>query len=59
MIEALKTLWSVRRYTDLYIEPNDFEYALFSQQGGLRKVHQLFGDKLGMLIEELNKTLTA
>jgi len=35
------------------------QYALFSQQGGLGKVHQLFGDKLNTIIEELNETLAA
>lgn len=40
-------------------EPDDFEYAPFSQQGGLGKVHQLFGDKLNTIIEELNETLAA
>ena len=28
------------------IEPDDFEYAPFAQEGGLGKVHQLFGDEL-------------
>ncbi len=37
----------------------DFEYAPFSQHGGLGKVHQLFGDKLNAIIEELNETLAA
>ncbi len=44
---------------NLGIEPDDFEYAPFSQHGGLGKVHQLFGDKLGAMIEELNETLAA
>lgn len=44
---------------NLGIEPDDFEYAPFSQHGGLGKVHQLFGDKLNMIIEELNETLAA
>ena len=44
---------------NLSIEPNDFEYAPFSQQGGLGKVHQLFGNKLNAIIEELNETLAA
>jgi type I restriction enzyme R subunit len=35
------------------------QYAPFSQQGGLGKVHQLFGDKLNTIIEELNETLAA
>ena len=37
----------------------EFEYAPFSQQGGLGKVHQIFGDKLNAIIEELNETLAA
>ena len=44
---------------NLGIEPDDFEYAPFAQQGGLGKVHQLFGDKLNAMIEELNETLAA
>jgi type I restriction enzyme R subunit len=44
---------------NLGIEPADFEYAPFSQRGGLGKVHQLFGDSLNALIEELNETLAA
>jgi type I restriction enzyme R subunit len=44
---------------NLGIEPDDFEYAPFSQHGGLGKVHQLFGDKLNAIIEELNETLAA
>ncbi|MGO8755049.1 MAG: PDDEXK nuclease domain-containing protein [Gallionellaceae bacterium] len=44
---------------NLSIEPDDFEYAPFSQQGGLGKAHQLFGDKLNAIIEELNETLAA
>ncbi len=43
----------------LGIEPDDFEYAPFSQHGGLGKVHQLFGEKLNEMIEELNETLAA
>ena len=44
---------------NLGIDPDDFEYAPFSQHGGLGKVHQLFGDKLNVIIEELNETLAA
>ena len=45
--------------TSLSIEPDDFEYAPFSQQGGLGKAHQLFGDQLPKLLEELNEVLAA
>lgn len=43
----------------LGIESDDFEYAPFAQHGGLGKVHQLFGDKLNVIIDELNETLAA
>ena len=45
--------------TSLSIEPGDFEYAPFSQQGGLGKAHQLFGEQLSKLIDELNEVLAA
>ena len=44
---------------DLGIEPDDFEYAPFAQEGGLGKVYQLFGDELNSLIEQLNESLAA
>lgn len=44
---------------NLTIEAGDFEYAPFTQQGGIGKVHQLFGDDLNKIIEELNGTLAA
>lgn len=45
--------------TSLSIEPDDFDYAPFSQRGGLGKAHQLFGDTLPALLEELNNKLAA
>ncbi len=44
---------------NLGIEIDDFEYALFNAQGGLGKVHQLFGAELPKVIEELNRELAA
>lgn len=44
---------------NLGFEPDDFEYALFAQEGGLSKVYQLFGDELNALIEQLNESLAA
>ena len=41
---------------NLGIEPDDFEYAPFSQHGGLGKVHQRFGDKLDAIRQEMNET---
>ena len=45
--------------TSLSIEPEDFDYAPFSQQGGLGKAHQLFGEQLPRLLDELNEVLAA
>ncbi len=44
---------------NLAVDPDDFEYAPFAQEGGLGKVHQLFGGELNKLIEELNGALAA
>ena len=45
--------------TAISIEPNDFNYAPFSQRGGLGKAHQLFGAELPKLLDELNEVLAA
>ena len=45
--------------TSLSIEPDDFDYSPFSQRGGLGKAHQLFGEQLPMLLDELNEVLAA
>ena len=34
-------------------------YAPFSQQGGLGRVHQLFGKQLPQVMDELNRELVA
>lgn len=59
--EQMKWLEMIRDHiaANLGIEPDDFNYAPFVQAGGLGKVHQLFGDKLNAMIEELNETLAA
>lgn len=44
---------------NLGIEIEDFEYAPFNTEGGLGKVHQLFGRELPRVIEELNRELAA
>jgi type I restriction enzyme R subunit len=44
---------------NLGIEIDDFEYAPFNSEGGLGKVHQLFGAELPKVIEELNWELVA
>lgn len=45
--------------TSLSMETDDFEYAPFSQRGGLGKAHQLFGAELPKIVEELNEVLAA
>ena len=44
---------------NLGIEMDDFEYAPFAQEGGLGKVHQLFGPDLTPIMENLNTVLVA
>ena len=44
---------------NLGIDQDDFDYAPFSQEGGLGKVHQLFGNDVNKIIDELNGTLAA
>jgi type I restriction enzyme, R subunit len=43
---------------NLGIEPEDFDYAPFAQEGGLGKVQQLFGD-LGFVLDDLSAALVA
>lgn len=59
--EQLRWLEMIRDHiaANLGIEPDDFEYAPFAQEGGLGKVYQLFGDGLNTLIEQLNESLAA
>jgi len=44
---------------NLGIHLDDFEYAPFNKEGGLGRVHQLFGEKLPQVIEEMNRELVA
>ncbi len=39
------------------IEPGDFQYAPFNQWGGIMGAHNVFGDQLQPIIEELNLEL--
>ncbi len=41
------------------VESDDFEYAPFSQAGGLGKAYRLFPDGLQTIIESLNMALVA
>jgi type I restriction enzyme R subunit len=45
--------------TNLSIEPGDFEHAPFSLRFELVKAHQLFGQELPTLLDELNTALPA
>ena len=45
--------------TAISIEPEDLELSPFNQRGGLGKAHQLFGDTLPNLLDELNRVLAA
>ncbi|VGO17753.1 Type-1 restriction enzyme R protein [Pontiella desulfatans] len=45
--------------TSLSIETDDFDYAPFTQEGGLGKAALLFGSDLHSILEELNGTLVA
>jgi type I restriction enzyme R subunit len=59
--EQLSWLELVREHiaTTCSIESDDFEFAPFSQRGGLGKAHQLFGEQLSKLLDELNEVLAA
>ena len=45
--------------SSLRIERDDFDYAPFSQLGGLGRVHAVFGNRLPTLLDELNERLAA
>jgi type I restriction enzyme R subunit len=45
--------------TSLSLETDDFGYSPFAQRGGLGKAHQLFGEQLPKLLNELNEVLAA
>ena len=44
---------------NLHIDTEDFDYAPFAQEGGLGKVHQIFGNELDKIIAEMNGALAA
>jgi type I restriction enzyme R subunit len=59
--EQIKWLEMIRNHiaANLAIEVDDFDYAPFAQQGGIGKVHQVFGDELSNILDELNGALAA
>ena len=54
--EQIRWLEDIRDHIagSVSMDVSDFQYAPFSQQGGLGKAHELFGDALDELLEELN-----
>ena len=44
---------------NLDIEPDEFEYAPFAQEGGLGKVYRLFAGRFPDILDDLNTALTA
>jgi type I restriction enzyme R subunit len=59
--EKLAWLNLIREHiaTAISIEPDDLELSPFNQRGGLGKAHQLFGEQLPKLLDELNEVLAA
>ena len=45
--------------TSLGIKPDVLDLSPFNQRGGLGKAHQLFGEQLPKLLDELNEVLVA
>jgi hypothetical protein len=48
---------NIHTQANLSIEREDFDYAPFAQNGGIGKVHQVFGDRLDGILEEMNEAL--
>ncbi len=59
--EQLRWLADIRDHIagSVSIEMGDFQYAPFSQRGGLGRAYSLFGEELATLLEELNLELAA
>jgi len=59
--EQLEWLTMIKDHitASLTIEPDDFEYAPFSQRGGQLKASRLFGSELQKLLDDLNVALAA
>lgn len=54
--EQIQWLQMIKEHiaTSLTISMEDFEYAPFNEKGGMVKIHQLFGNETGRILEELN-----
>lgn len=58
--EQLEWLKMIKNHiaTSVSIEADDFDYAPFSQKGGILRAYRVFGDDLNMILAELNEALT-
>ena len=45
--------------SSVHIEKDDLDYAPFDGKGGIGKMHQLFGDEMDPIIDEMNGALAA
>lgn len=45
--------------SSVHLERDDLDYAPFDAQGGLGRMHQLFGEEMDIMIDELNEALAA
>jgi len=45
--------------SSVHIEKGDLDYAPFDGKGGVGKMHQLFGDEMAPIIDEMNEALAA
>jgi type I restriction enzyme R subunit len=59
--DQMKWLEAIRDHvaSSLSISADDFEYAPFAQLGGLGRAHELFGERLDSILDELNTRLAA
>ncbi len=59
--EQLAWLERIRDHVaaSLAITADDFDYTPFVEHGGIGKAHELFGDELAPLLDELNQALAA
>jgi type I restriction enzyme R subunit len=59
--EQLHWLGMIRDHiiSNISIDRDDFNYVPFSQEGGIGKVYDLFGEDLWPLLDELNEVLAA
>ena len=59
--EQMEWLRQMREHiaTSIHFEQDDFNYTPFDKQGGIGKMHELFGNQMEEVIEEMNVELVA